>query len=131
MDIAIGTSRKRTMPDKKILGIPVVTFAVIFAMFLSVIYYATGYASENEKLLQKYNLATTKILSISRMVKKLDSDKKQCASELKRYEDSNNELTLKLNRCEKAKQEEEVRRSTCDSQVLLLQKIYLSLKVAI
>ena len=98
---------------------------IVIAIFFALV--CLSYDTEKDRE-QEYRLATTKILSLSRMVQKLDSDKKQCASELKRYEDSNNELTLKLNRCENAKQEEEVRRS---SQVVLLQKFYFSLKVII
>ena len=127
-----GSPRKRTMPsERKVFGIPVITFAVIFALFLSVLYFASGYASENTKLIEKYSYAKAKILSISRLLEKLDVKQKQCQAEVKRYEDSNREQTLKLTRCEKAKQQGEAQKSACDGQVRMLQQFYLSVKVNI
>ena len=106
--------------ERKIFGIPVITFAVIFALFMSVLYFASGYASENTKLIEKYGLAKAKILSISRLLDKLDAKHKQCLSEVKGYEGSNHEQTKNLKICEIAKHEVENQKSMCNDQVLSL-----------
>ena len=125
-----GSPRKRMMPsERKIFGIPIITFAVIFALFMSVLYFTNGYASENTKLIEKYGLAKAKILSISRLLDKLDTKHKQCVSERKSYDDSNREQTKNLKICNIAKRELEDQKSMCNGQVRMLQQFYLSVKV--
>ena len=117
--------------ERKILGIPIVSLAVIVALFMCVVYYASGYASENTKLIEKYGIAKAKILSISRMVEKMSSKQKICQSNLDQNEQSNRDLTLQATRCKSAKEEEETKRAQCQSQISTFQQFYTAVKVSI
>jgi len=87
---------KKMQTERKILGIPTLTFTIIVLLFVGVAYYASGYASENANLIQQYETAKRKILSLSRMVEKFDKNLKICQSNLKNNEDSNRDLNLQL-----------------------------------
>lgn len=124
------TPQKKKMPvERKIFGIPIIRFAVILALFLIVIYFASGYASENAKLLVKYEFSKEKILRMSSIIKKLDTKQKMCESQRQTYEDSNRDLTLKESRSVKAKQQAEAQSDNCERRLEPLQKFYFRLKV--
>ncbi|XP_066925651.1 uncharacterized protein [Clytia hemisphaerica] len=126
--MAMDLSRKGASGERKMLGIPIVSLAVIAAVFMCVVYYASGYASENTKLIEKYGIARTKILSLSRMVEKMSSNQKICQSNLGQNEQSNKELTLQVSRCKSAKEEEETKSKQCQSQITTFQRFYSAVK---
>lgn len=120
---------KRMQTERKILGIPTLTFAIIVLLFIALAYYASGYASENGELTQQYGAAKRKVLSLSRMVEKFDKNLKICQSNLKNNEDSNRDLTLQLKKAVASKTKAESQKNQCDSQVSTFYQFYLNVKV--
>jgi len=114
--------------DKKILGIPPITFIAIVVSFCALTYYASGYASENAILVKKFTTAKNKIRTLSRFVDKLDRKVKICSSNVKANEDSNRDLTMKLQKSEQKSEAAESKNSECSNQLSDLHQFYLKIR---
>ena len=122
---------KKTMQsDKRILGIPLLTFVIIIIAFCGITYYASTFASENSDLHQKYEVTRGEVLTMKGAYDQMDRKYKICTSNLQANEDSNRELTVNTNKLEASKKEQENKIKECESQVSSLHQFYLNIKVS-
>lgn len=116
------------MQSQKVLGIPLLTFFIIIIAFCGITYYASSYASENSLILKKYQATRTQLLTSQSSYVKLDKMFKICTSNLRANEESNRELTLKIQKSESLLKKAQEDKNKCQSQVSSLHQFYLKMR---